>query len=395
MPFQERSTMSLKTEFVILADRPDANLSALCRRFGISRPTGYLWVQRYREQGVAGLAERPRRPQTSPRQTPDAMEALVLEVRDAHPTWSGRKIRRRLQDLGHAAVPAASTCAAILRRHDRLAPTAGHPVAWQRFCQATPNALWQMDFKGHLPLARGPGRCHPLTVLDDHSRFLLGFIACANEQDATVRAALTALFRRYGLPWRILTDNGPPWGNAHPTQRYTALSYWLIRLGVAVSHGRPLHPQTQGKAERFHRTVTSELLATTPLPDLVQAQQRFDAWRDTYNLERPHDALDLATPGSRYHPSPRPLPDPVPPIVYGPDDLVRTVHGGGQIQFRRRHYFVSGALGGQPVALRPTTTDGVFTVHYCHLHLGVLDLGADRLVLAHHDPAGDEELAAV
>jgi transposase InsO family protein len=390
MPFQERSTMSLKTEFVVLADQPGANLSALCRRFGISRPTGYLWLARYRAAGLDGLAERSRRPATSPRQTGAAAEALVVAQRDEHPTWSGRKIRRRLQDLGHADVPAASTCTAILRRHDRLAPAADHPVAWRRFCHDAPNALWQVDFKGHLPLARGAGRCHPLTVLDDHSRFLLGFVACADERDATVRAALAALFRRYGLPWRILTDNGPPWGNAHPTQRYTALSYWLIRLGVAVSHGRPLHPQTQGKAERFHRTVSGDLLATTPLTDLAQAQAAFDAWRATYNLERPHDALALATPGSCYRPSPRPFPEPLPPILYGPDDQVRTVHGGGQITFRRRQYFLSQALGGQPVALRPTAAAGVFTVHYCHLELGVLDLHADELVLAHHDLADRE-----
>lgn len=387
MPFQERSTMSLKTEFVVLADQPGANLSVVCRRFGISRPTGYRWLTRYRAHGAAGLVEQSRRPLTSPAQTSAAMETQVLTIRDAHPSWGGRKLRRRLQDLGHTDVPAASTCTAILRRHDRLPDPALHPTAWQRFCHEAPNDLWQLDFKGHRPMRTG--RCHPLTVLDDHSRFLLGFVACANEQDATVRAALTALFRRYGVPWCILTDNGPPWGNAHPTQRYTALSYWLIRLGIGVSHGRPRHPQTQGKAERFHRTVETDLLATTPLPDLLQAQAVFDTWRDTYNLIRPHDALDLATPGSCYVPSLRSFPDPVPPIVYGPDDQVRIVHGGGQITLRGHQYFVSSALGGQPVALRPTTTDGVLTVHYCHLSLGVLDLHAHTLTLNHQEHDDD------
>jgi transposase InsO family protein len=387
MPFQERSAMSLKWEFVMLAQQPGTNLSALCRQFGISRPTGYRWLERHQAQGVTGLVEHSRRPITSPGQTAPTIEAQVLAIRDAYPTWSGRKIRRRLQNLGHTAVPAASTCTAILRRHDRLGAATDHPGAWQRFCHEAPNDLWQLDFKGHRPMRTG--RCHPLTVLDDHSRFLLGFVACANEQDATVRSVLTVLFRRYGLPWRILTDNGPPWGNAHPTQRLTAFSYWLIRLGIAVSHGRPRHPQTQGKAERFHRTVEVDLLATTPLLDLIQAQGSFDAWRDTYNLIRPHDALDLATPGSCYQRSPRPFPEPLPPIQYGPDDQVRIVHGGGQITLRGRAYFVSSALGGQPVAVRPTTTDGVFTIHYCHLHLGVLDLQTDTLTLAHQEHDDD------
>jgi len=394
MPWREQSTMSRKQEFVVLAQQEGVNFAELCRRYGISRPTGYALVRRYREQGAAGLAERSRRPHTMPTRTAPAMEAAVLAVRDAHPSWGGRKLKRRLEDLAEVAAPAASTCTAILRRHDRLDPAAAaQHTAWQRFEHPAPNDLWQLDFKGHRPLTQG--RCHPLSAFDDHSRFALGLVACADEQDATVRTALTALFRRYGLPARILTDNGPPWGNPHPTQRLTAFSFWLIRLGIDVLHGRPFHPQTQGKVERFHRTLMAELLRTTPLVDLGQAQRCFDRWRDSYNLERPHHALDLATPAARYAPSPRPFPDPLPPLEYGPDDAVRTVHGGGQIAFRGRDWFVTQALRGEPVAVRPTATDGVFAVVYCHYHLATLDLHAHTIRPTHRPDGAEEERAQV
>lgn len=372
MPWQEQTEMSLKAEFVRLAAQPESNLSALCRRFGISRPTGYALVNRYRAEGAAGLAPRSTRPTTSPRRTEEAIEAAVVAIRDAHPRWGGRKIERVLQNHGVADAPRASTCTDILRRHGRLAPPETQPHPWRRFEAERPNDLWQLDFKGHVPMAAG--RCHPLSVVDDHSRFVLGLVACANEQDATVRAQLTALFRRYGLPWAILTDNGPPWGNSHPAQRYTALSFWLVRHGIAVRHGRPLHPQTQGKVERFHRTLKGELLSTTPLPDLPTAQRRFDRWRDSYNLERPHDALGLATPIERYRGhTPRPFPAELPPIAYGDGAIVRKLHGTGQLLYRSVHYFITGALIGQPVALRPTTVDGVLECYYCHHWLGRLD----------------------
>jgi transposase InsO family protein len=380
MPWQEQSIMTLKQEFVMLATQEGANVSALCARFEISRQTGYKWLRRYQAAGVAGLAEHTRRPHTSPGQTSAAEAAAVLALRDAHPTWGGRKLRARLLALGHEPVPVASTITAILARHGRLDDAeAPKHTAWQRFAHAAPNDLWQLDFKGHVPLAQG--RCHPLSVLDDHSRFLLGLTACADEQETTVRAQLTTLFRRYGLPWRILSDNGPPWGTPHPAQDLTILSIWLIRLGIAVSHGRPHHPQTQGKVERFHRTLKAEPLRAHAYRDLDECQAAFDAWRDVYNLERPHHALDLVTPASRYQASPRPFPDPVPPIEYGPDDIVRRVYRSGQLSYRGRWYFVSQALRGQPVALRPTQIDGVLAVYFCHHLMGELDLRGPETML--------------
>ncbi len=379
MPFRETSIMDQKQAFVTLAEQGGIPFAALCRRFEISRPTGYKWLGRFRADGPAGLAERDRRPHTSPHQTPIAIEQQVVALRDAHPRWGGQKLRARLERQGLEPLPAASTITAILDRHGRLDPAeAGKHTPWRRFEHPAPNDLWQLDFKGHFPLTT-TGRCHPLSVLDDHSRYLLGLTACADEQDGTVRAILTRLFRQYGLPWRILTDNGPPWGS--PGQDLTALGAWLIRLEVRPWHGRPLHPETQGKVERFHRTVKADVLQGAAFPDLGAAQAAFTAWEAVYNHERPHHALELAVPASRYQPSPRPFPEVMPPWEYDLEDEVRAVAPSGQVTHRARTVFVSQALRGQRVALRPTTTDGELAVYYCRERLGTVDLHQPTLTL--------------
>lgn len=368
--------MSLRLTFVQQASAPEANLSALCAQFGISRPTGYKWLARYQAGGVGALAEQSRRPHSHPRQTEAALEAQALALRTQHPAWGGRKLRARLQQVfPDTPAPAASTLTAILRRHGLLAPTPTPrpPAAHQRFEHPAPNDLWQMDFKGALPLSATPARCHPLTVLDDHSRFALGLVACANEQTATVQAALTALFRVYGLPLRVLCDNGSPWGTGGAPTRWTPLRVWLVRLGVGMSHGRPYHPQTQGKDERFHRSLTAEVLAPQPLRDVPHAQRVFDAWRQVYNHERPHEALQLAVPASRYHPSPRPFPETLPPLEYAATDAVRRVQQEGWISWQGRAYRIGRAFVGQPVGVRATDEAGCYAVYFAAHCVASLD----------------------
>ena len=228
-----------------------------------------------------------------------------------------------------------------------------------------------MDFKGHF--AAGAGRCHPLTVLDDHSRFALGLRACANERTETVQECLTAIFRTYGLPVRMLMDNGPPWGNNSEHPR-TPLTVWLMRLGIVLSHGRPYHPQTQGKGERFHRTLQAEVLQGRYFVDLPACQVSFDQWRGVYNMERPHQALDLATPLSRYAPSLRSFPETLLPIEYGDGDLVRKVMVEGWVSFKGHAFKVGSALLGYPVALRPTVPDGVWGVWFLTHPIATVDL---------------------
>jgi transposase InsO family protein len=375
MPWQELSVVDQREEFVRLALQPGTNIRELCRRFGISRSNGYKWLDRYVAEGRGGLVNRSRRPLRNPTRTPEAVEREVLRIRErSNNAWGGRKIAHVMRDSLTGA-PSASTITEILRRHGKLAQRAGeHPGPYQRFERARPNELWQMDFKGDF--ATGAGRCHPLSVLDDHSRYALGLEACANQRDQSTRERLVSVFRRYGLPEAMLMDNGSPWGDSGGG-RYTAFSVWLMRLGVRVSHGRPYHPQTQGKDERFHRTFEAEVLAGHHYADLIESQWAFDRWRPIYNHERPHQALDMATPGERYRPSARSYPEMLPPIEYGPDDTVRKANQDGDIHFRSHRVRLGKPFRGQPIALRPTTADGVFGVYFCTQQIGTIDLTAN------------------
>lgn len=363
--------MSQRAEFMTLFSQEGANRRELCRRFGISPTVGYRLLERFRREGAAGLADRSRRPHHSPEQTPDAMEAAVLAVRDAHPAWGGRKIRRRLGDLGESGVPSVSTITAILHRHQRIdaAESAKHQ-GWERFERAAPNELWQMDFKGHFALASG--RCHPLTILDDHSRYAVAIRACGDERDGTVRQALTATFRCYGLPERMLMDNGPPWGTLEA--EHTKLTVWLLQLGIAVSHGRPYHPQTQGKDERFHRTLKAEVIGRSLWRDLPECQRRFDHWRVIYNTQRPHQAIALATPVTRYRPSRRSFPEILPPFDYGDRVSLRRVDANGRVAWRARIFKIGKAFAGHRVALRPSDSDGSFDVFFQHHRIAGVSL---------------------
>ncbi len=365
MPWKEVSTMCLRLEFVRLALYEDANMSELCQRFGISRKTGYKWLDRYQQQGKEALMDQSRRPHISPNRTPVEIEELVLQVRDRHPVWGGRKINSLLLRGGHTDIPHASTITGILHRNGRMdADESVKHQAYQRFEREHPNELWQMDFKGHFAMTEG-GRCHPLTVLDDCSRFLLGLRACANETHETVTEQLTSIFRLYGIPDRMLMDNGSPWGS-DGNNPYTRLTVWLIRLGINISHCRPYHPQTQGKDERLHRTLNAELISRRRFQDLWHCQPEFDDWRDTYNHVRPHQALDMCVPGERYQPSSRSFPETLSPILYDTGDIVRKVDVCGRISFHNRKFRVGKAFHKQPVALRPTDKDGVFQVFFCH-----------------------------
>ncbi|MEQ8379423.1 IS481 family transposase [Parvibaculum sp.] len=370
MPWSEVSVVELRKEFVMLAGQPGAKVASLCRRFGISRKTGYKWLGRA-AAGEMALSNRSRRPGSSPRRTAEEMEASVLAVREAHPCWGGRKIARRLHDLGWSDVPAPSTVTAILRRHGVALGQAVPAGPFQRFERARPNELWQMDFKGHFALASG--RCHPLTVLDDCSRFNLCLAACGNERSETVQSHLRSAFRRYGLPDWIIADNGSPWGNG-PDTPYTPLGVWLLRLGIGVSHSRPYHPQTLGKEERFHRTLKAELLAGPPFGDLRHCQTAFDRWRLVYNCERPHQALDMDVPATRYRPSERSFPEALPPIEYGSEHKVRRVQQLGWINFKGKAFRLPKAFAGYPVGLVPTTDDGLWHVIFASRHIAEIDL---------------------
>jgi len=377
MPWKEVSIMSQRLEFVTLATAENANVRLLCRCFGISPGTAYKWLERFKASGADGLEDRSRRPQHSPSRTPAEMEKTVTNLRAKHPAWGGRKLEQRLLDLGHTGVPQPSTITAILKRHQLLDPkeSAKHQ-AFIRFERAAPNELWQMDFKGEFKLPHG--RCYPLTILDDHSRFAVALQACARNTKDITQTAMIQVFRRYGLPEWITCDNGSPWGSGGRSY-YTALGVWLLRLGIGLSHSRPHHPQTQGKDERFHRTLEAEVLRYLRGDTLVQWQGHFDQWRVVYNTERPHESLSMGVPASRYQPSERRYPEQLPAIEYGPADIVRKVRHYGHIKYEGREYHIGSAFYGLHVALRQTTTDSLFDVYFCQHKIGVLNLLDNKL----------------
>jgi transposase InsO family protein len=304
----------------------------------------------------------------------------VIALRRQHPTWGGRKLRRRLRDLQRSAVPAASTCTAIVRRAGLVSPADSRAhVPLQRFERAQPNELWQMDFKGHFPTQAGP-RCHPFTMLDDHSRFNLSLQAAGDETGATVQPALTLAFSQYGLPECLLCDNGPPWGASDPVCPFTTLTVWILRLGVRVIHGRPYHPQTQGKEERFHRTLEADLLRQHTWRDLAHCAAHFADFRQVYNCDRPHDSLQGATPVSRYRPSPRAMPTHLSAVDYPMETRVHTLRANGAITFGGQTWYVGRAFARLPIGLRPSAqADGQWEVHFAQHRLGLIDLTSPRV----------------
>ena len=376
MVWMEKSTVSLRQEFVRLASQEGANRRELCRRFGVSPKTGYKWLARACEGAstLQALVDRSRRPHTSPTRSCEVIEQAVLAVRREHPVWGGRKIARRLADLCLAQV-APSTVTHILHRHGLIAPEASRAATpWLRFEHDSPNSLWQLDFKGHFPTLAG--RCHALTLLDDHSRFSLLLGAMQRTDTAPVQAQLTQAFRRYGLPLRINADNGSPWGSPSAGgHSLSELAVWLIRLGIRVSFSAPYHPQTNGKLERFHRSLDVEVIAGRHFKDHASAQASFDAWRQTYNCERPHEALAMQVPAQRYRVSNLCYPQQLSDIEYPSTDTVITVGWNGFIRFQGRKLRTSTALHRLPIGIRPNPQrDGLHDVYFCHQRFMQIDL---------------------
>jgi transposase InsO family protein len=377
MPWTPKALMDIKRDFVELALQEGCNRRELCRRLGISPKTGYALLARYAQEGSAAYVPRSRRPNCSPARTLPEVEKAVTDLRSKHPSWGGRKIARRLADLGLAGVPPPSTITAILHRHGLITPQASLAAQhWQRFEHESPNALWQIDFKGDFQTHQG--RCYPLTVLDDHSRFNLALQACPSVATSGVQPHLTEVFQRYGLPLRLNADNGAPWGSPRLAGHgLSELSVWLIRLGIRVSHSAPYHPQTNGKIERFHRSLKAEVLAGRSFADLQQTQNAFAHWRGIYNHERPHDALGLQTPAKRYRASSSSFPETLAPIEYPTEDSVVVVKWNGEVHFKGHQLRVSSALLKLPVAFRADAQhDGCYDVFFCHHRFMRLDLNA-------------------
>jgi transposase InsO family protein len=363
--------VEFREELIRLGEQPGANIRQLCRRFQVSAKTYYKWRRRYANDGVEGLSNQSRRPLGSPTRSPAEVEKAILQLRERHPNLGARKIEVLLR-TEIQQVPARSTIHDILRRNGCISEIESlKHRAWQRFEHEQPNQLWQMDFKGWGK--KQAYRCEPLSIVDDHSRFAVCLEACPDQQTQTVRDQLTAIFRRYGLPEQMVMDNGSPWGYDSDRQ-HTPLTTWLMQLGVKVSHCRPYHPQTQGKVERFHRTLQVELLQGKHFPDRPAVQKAFDEWRDFYNQRRPHQALDMAVPASRYRISDREFPERLPLPQYDSTDLVRLVDKKGHIHYRGHRFLISKGFRGCNVALRQTEEDGILHVFFFSQRIAAINL---------------------
>lgn len=372
MPWKQVSAMDQREEFVRLALLEGANRRELCRRFGISAEAGYKWLRRFSAGDGGGFGDRSRRPLSSPGRTADGVEQRILAVRAAHPAWGARKIRAVLARDGHQT-PACSTVHQVLKRHGLILPEPGGERASLRFEADAPNDLWQMDFKGHSRLGDG-ARLHPLTVIDDHSRYAPCLKALGSETGEEVRAALTRVFEVHGLPLRMFTDNGNPWGGSQGN-RWTRFRVWLLKLGVELIHSRPYHPQSRGKNERFHRSLDEEVMSLRPLATQAEAQKAFDHWRHVYNHQRPHAALGLAVPASRYRPSPRAMPRKLAEPLYDDGTITRKVSATkGYVSFKSRLWKVPDALCGERLAIRPLGPDGHYGVFFASHIIASIDL---------------------
>lgn len=338
MAWQERTVEIMREEFVKRALSMEKSKAALCREYGISRPTGDKWISRF----LAGepMSNQSRAPQIQARRVSAAMEADIVRMRQKYPALGAVKIRKIMDNDGYPNLPSARTINNIFHRNNLISKAVSQAAAhYKRFEKVRPNDMWQADFKGHFQMQNGE-RCYPLNILDDCSRFCLCSDALRNETLGEVKPVFQRLFREYGLPFSLLCDNGNPWGTSQ-SMGYTAFEVWLMELGVLTIHGRPLHPQTQGKDERYNRSFTRECLNVNSFLDIADAQLKFDAYRSFYNNIRPHCALDLNVPSAVFQKSEHPFPEKVIDWEYGPEYQRCKVSETGYFSYGGHRYFLS------------------------------------------------------
>ena len=376
MPWKEVTVMQEKETFISAAIQKEISFSQLCSEYGISRKTGYKWLARYRSG--EGLQDRSRAPVNSSTRTTSEIEQLILQEREKHPTWGPRKLERTLKNQGYTDLPCKSTIGNILKRNDCIEPEASEAAkAYQHFERERPNELWQMDYKGDFGLLNGQ-RCFPLTILDDHSRFNLCLHACSGTNSTEFTPIFTRILEEYGLPDAILCDNGKPWGDCH-NGGITAFDVWMMQMDVLPIHGKPLHPQTQGKDERFHRTLKNDLLKRQVFLNLQSAQAAFDPWREEYNNERPHEALQLEVPAKYYRPSKKAFPKMNQQVVYDSGKRLRRVNCKGYISISRKRYFLSDSLIGEYIQINDCDND-VVALQYGQFEIARINLAEGLFV---------------
>jgi transposase InsO family protein len=365
--------MNQRTQFIADFLRDTLTVTELCDLYGVSRKTGYKWIERYLRSGPAGLDERSRKPRVSPNATPEEIVQAFLEVRRRHPSWGAKKLLT-LVHKRHPRweLPGRSTVCDILSRHGMVPKKKnrrriGHPGKPTSEILA-PNDCWSADYKGHFKMGNG-AYCYPLTVTDGFSRFLLGCQALHSTAVAEAKPVFTRLFKEFGLPRRIRTDNGVPFAT-NTLARLSSLSAWWVRLSVMPELIEPGRPQQNGRHERMHRTLKAEA-TRPPAASLGSQQRKFNRFREEFNEERPHEALDQQTPASLYRPSPREMPSKPPALEYPDRFEVRYVSANGGIRWNSDWVNVSIVCAGEYVGLEEID-DGIWSVYFGALRLGRL-----------------------
>jgi putative transposase len=376
MPWEETTRMSRRMQFIAAFDSCQYSMTELCERYGISRKTGYKWTGRFGKEGLEGLKDRSRAPKSCPHGTSEETAEKLLELRRSHPTWGPRKLLAWLGKREPETIwPAASTVGGILKQHGlveergrsrRAWPPSGRPSVQA----AAPNQVWSCDFKGQFRTGDGL-LCYPLTVADGFSRFLLGLQGLGSVAGSLAWPVFERLFREYGLPEAIRSDNGSPFASASAVARLSHLSVKWIKLGIRLERIEPGHPEQNGRHERMHRTLKQET-ARPPAASRSAQQERFDQFRSIYNQQRPHEALGQQTPAEFYRPSVRPYPSKIVQPDYPGHFEVRSVRPNGEIKWQGELLFLSEALSGERVGLEETA-DGVWTVYFGPLLLARFD----------------------
>jgi len=374
MPWQESSMLDAKMRFVVAWEEEELSFAALCREHGISRKTGYKLIGRYEAEGVDGLKERSCAPQHHPNAVPEATAAAVLEVRRSHPSWGAKKIRawlaaRRPEEHW----PAESTISELLDRHGLVVRRQWRrrvpPGAWPLAVCAAANDVWGVDFKGWFRTGDGR-RCDPLSLSDLHSRYVLRLQVMSRLDGRHVWPVLDAAFREFGLPRVVRSDNGAPFAGLG-AGGLSPLAVRLVKAGVLPERIAPGKPQQNGRHERLHRTLQEET-ASPPAASRRAQQRRFDAFRQVFNEERPHEALDQRPPASLYQPPVRAWNGRLRSPDYPEGTDVRHVRQRGEVKWLGHLIYLSQTLAGEPVGLTPTA-DGLWAVHYGPIELGSID----------------------
>ena len=372
MPWKDKTVEKLREEFVEAA-KTTKNFSSLCREFGISRKTGYKWVERNKRS--CAMSDRSHAPLHIPGKTPVEIEEAILKVRAGNPEWGAKTILKVLENSGYSELPCVRTANNILQRNGCITEAESQKrQAFLRFQKEHCNELWQIDFKGDFPLLDGT-RCFPFDVIDDHSRYCLGIFAKNNTLG--VMQSMEAVFKEYGLPNAILSDNGGQFAGFKGG--YTHLERRLMDLDILPIHGRPLHPQTQGKIERFHRTMKNEVIKRNVFIDISDADKRLNEWRVKYNEVRPHEALGMRCPADVYIPSMRQYPDKINLYEYSGLHRILTVNYKGYLRFDSKVFYLSETMIGAKLELR--IEDGpIAALCYRNYKIAEIDLWTEQLL---------------